>query len=469
MRTGFTLMELIVVIFIVSLIAGIFVSIYYTVTNSKLAEYTREEMDDIESALLDFYRDIGQFPKDTNNVAVDFLDLERKPSTSDRFYGTSALKTWRLNHWAGPYIQDKFGDDNYTRDAWGNYYIYNYTYGNNYCTVTSYGPDGASGGGDDIVYTISAVEIDDEKEDNVQDELDVIQKAVTDYFQATGDNPSSIEDLFEWEVLNMHMDESSWSGGTESVIDSSGMGNNGTPYLGANTTSGLVGRAGSFLGIQDRVIIDDASSLDIQNELTIECWIQITVNHSNSWCTMIRKNNAYGLEWGDAGTNRPAFIIWKGGGGSVRLDGSAVSLNEWHYLAATYDGSEMRLYIDGNLDNTLSTSGQIATSSATLNLGAWVLEWYRGLIDELKIYRLALPEDEILRHYENPGYPRSYFDLHDYTYKYDEWETEYQFRTATVSGTTYRFFYSCGPDREDDSGKDDDILPRGLEWLRSSL
>ncbi|OQX82996.1 MAG: hypothetical protein B6D53_03380 [Candidatus Omnitrophica bacterium 4484_49] len=184
---------------------------------------------------------------------------------------------------------------------------------------------------------------------------------------------------------------------------------------------------------------------------------------------MIRKNNAYGLEWGDAGTNRPAFIIWKAGGGSVRLDGSAVSLNEWHYLAATYDGSEMRLYIDGNLDNTLSTSGQIATSSATLNLGAWVLEWYRGLIDELKIYRLALPEDEILRHYENPGYPRSYFDLHDYAYKYDEWETEYKFRTATVSGTTYRFFYSCGPDREDDSGKDDDILPRGLEWLRSSL
>ena len=350
MRTGFTLMELIVVIFIVSLIAGVFVSIYYTVTNSKLAEYTREEMDNIESALLDFYRDIGQFPEDTNNVAVDFLDLERKPSTSDRFYGTSALKTWRLNHWDGPYIQDKFGDDNYTRDAWGNYYIYNYTYGNNYCTVTSYGPDGASGGGDDIVYTISAVEIDDEKEDNVQDELDVIQKAVTDYFQATGDNPSSIENLFEWEVLNMHMDESSWSGGTESVIDSSGMGNNGTPYLGANTTSGLVGRAGSFLGIQDRVIIDDASSLDIQNELTIECWIQITVNHPNSGCTMIRKNNAYGLEWGDAGTNRPAFIIWKAGGGSVRLDGSAVSLNEWHYLAATYDGSEMRLYIDGNLD-----------------------------------------------------------------------------------------------------------------------
>jgi hypothetical protein len=350
------------------------------------------------------------------------------------------------------------------RDAWNNLFVYDYTYGNSYCTVTSYGPNGVAGGGDDITMTVDATDIIREKIKNVQDELDIIKKALNDFIQATGNIPNSIADLFEWEVLNMHMDEDSWANAVpDEVKDSSGLGNHGTVYFWANTTDGLVGRAGDFRGIEERVIVQDAPSLDIRDQITIECWVNLNINHSSALNTMIRKNNAYALEWGDAGTNRPAFLLWWAGGGYTRLDGPAIPRDEWHYLVARYDGSQMQIYIDGELAASTSASGQIRQSTANLNIGAWILEWYNGLIDELRIYRFALSPEEIHRHYENPGYPRNYYDLHDYGLMYDEWESEYDLGFATVGGKPVCYFYSYGPDRENDNGLDDDILPRGIE------
>lgn len=461
-------MELIVVIFIVSIIAGVFVSIYYTVTNSKLAEYTREEMDDIESALLDFYQDLGQFPKDTNDLAVDFLDLERDPSTTDRYYGSTDLKTWRLNHWNGPYIQDKFEDEGYMQDAWGNYYIYDYTYGDNYCTVTSYGPDGESGGDDDIEYTISAVEIDEEKKENVQDELDIIQKALTDYIRATGENPSSIDDLFEWEVLNLHMDESSWSGTSGEVKDYSGDGNHGTANGGATTTAGKVGNAGNFDGVDDYVDCGNVTEFNSSNPFSMSVWIKTTQSTDGQ---IVDRGVSHVAELQLESSGQVHFWVEDASDADKYVKTNVVNDGEWHHIVGVYDGTYIKVYQDGILIQSLDITGfSIYYNSADhVYIGYGDTGYFSGTIDEVRIYTVALSEEEIYRHYENPGYPRSYFDLHDDAYKYDEWETEYKFRTATVSGTTYNFFYSCGPDLEDDLGKDDDILPRGLEWLKSSL
>ena len=72
-------------------------------------------------------------------------------------------------------------------------------------------------------------------------------------------------------------------------------------------------------------------------------------------------------------------------------------LNTWTHLATTYDGSALRLYVNGTQVATLAATGSIVTSTGALKLGGNALwgEWYSGLIDELRVYNRALTPAEI--------------------------------------------------------------------------
>lgn len=63
----------------------------------------------------------------------------------------------------------------------------------------------------------------------------------------------------------------------------------------------------------------------------------------------------------DSPTYDPARLL--SAGGVLRLD-------VWHHLAATYDGAELRLYVDGALAATRSAAGPVAAASSPFRLGA---------------------------------------------------------------------------------------------------
>jgi hypothetical protein len=70
----------------------------------------------------------------------------------------------------------------------------------------------------------------------------------------------------------------------------------------------------------------------------------------------------------------------------------------WHHLAATYDGSKLRLYVDGVLDDSLAQPGiSIATSGGTFSLGARPAgeNQFDGLIDEVRVWARARTQAEI--------------------------------------------------------------------------
>jgi hydrogenase maturation factor HypE len=107
---------------------------------------------------------------------------------------------------------------------------------------------------------------------------------------------------------------------------------------------------------------------------------------------------SYGL-YGYASSGRPPGIYGNTGGQDVgAAGGSALPLNVWSHLAGSYDGSTLRLYVNGVQVATQALTGSLVTSSGALRIGGnsvWG-EYFSGLVDEVRVYNRALSPAEIL-------------------------------------------------------------------------
>ena len=72
---------------------------------------------------------------------------------------------------------------------------------------------------------------------------------------------------------------------------------------------------------------------------------------------------------------------------------AALPANTWSYLAETYDGSTLRLYVNGTQVASTAHTGTIATSTNPLQIGGDSIygQFFAGLIDEVRVYNVALP------------------------------------------------------------------------------
>jgi hypothetical protein len=86
---------------------------------------------------------------------------------------------------------------------------------------------------------------------------------------------------------------------------------------------------------------------------------------------------------------------------------STVSLDQWNHVAVTVDGSQIKIYINGTLDKTIDSTGDIITNSyydlgiaATAAVEGVFEDFFHGLIDEVRIYNRALSATEVQEHYQ---------------------------------------------------------------------
>ncbi len=91
----------------------------------------------------------------------------------------------------------------------------------------------------------------------------------------------------------------------------------------------------------------------------------------------------------------------------VRYENSIVTLStSWHYIAVTFDGSRIKVYVDGALEKDVNAPGTITKIDDSLFIGTTGSglspnsNWYYGLIDEVRIYNRALSAEEIKAIYE---------------------------------------------------------------------
>ena len=185
-------------------------------------------------------------------------------------------------------------------------------------------------------------------------------------------------------------------GSGTTVTDASGTGNNGTT---ANTTwaAGKNGGALSFNGTSSRVTIPDSASLHLTTAMTLEAWVDKTATNAG-WRDVIYKgDDNYYLSASSASNNRPAGGGIIGGTYSEAYATATPATNTWVHLALTYDGSAVRLFVNGAQVASTATTGNIATSTNPLSIGSDPIygQYFQGLIDDVRVYNVALSAAQI--------------------------------------------------------------------------
>ena len=164
----------------------------------------------------------------------------------------------------------------------------------------------------------------------------------------------------------------------------------------------LSGEAGGW------VEVPDDPSLDITDEITLMCWVY-PKQFTAEWFRIIVKTWAgdtapwmvYGFYEQGGSNGKTGFIISVNKGQEKRCgNGPSPQLQKdaWTHLAATYDGSVMKLYYDGEVKVETAASGKIDKNDVPVSIGRiakGIANTTIGLIDDVAIWNVALSDDEV--------------------------------------------------------------------------
>ena len=139
-----------------------------------------------------------------------------------------------------------------------------------------------------------------------------------------------------------------------------------------------------FNGTTAHVRVPDTASLRIPTNLTIEAWIKPT--SVSSYRAIAGKNNyEIGVE-PTTGGFKAAFYTAVGGSWRGAVSGQ-LGLNQWYHIAGTYDGTTMRLFVNGSQVATKAATGNIDTLAKPFYIGTVEVagDFFAGAIDEVRV------------------------------------------------------------------------------------
>jgi len=201
-----------------------------------------------------------------------------------------------------------------------------------------------------------------------------------------------------------------------------GNANDVTPYanngvIGGNPVFEAAGHANGgaqalkFDGVQDSVLAPNAVQL-ISDFATIGFWVRVDdvtpglaeayildFGHwSQRWKISIPQHTRIVFTTNSKTTQIPNYIV-----DMDSKDGNELVKGFWWHVVMTHDGLENKIYINGELANTVSAPGKLNSTNLPLCMGSNPVEggqYFTGALDELKLYNKALTAQEALDLYQ---------------------------------------------------------------------
>ncbi|MFD4994026.1 LamG-like jellyroll fold domain-containing protein [Cellulosimicrobium cellulans] len=182
--------------------------------------------------------------------------------------------------------------------------------------------------------------------------------------------------------------------------DSSGRDLDGTLSGGTTWVDGAIGQAVRFDGTSGRVTVPDAAALDVSSALTVSAWVR---SERAATQYVVKKAEGYdvdGYELAIASTGRPFFRVNQASSANAyRADaGAALPIDgTWVHLVGTFDGSRVRLYVDGVEAASVPGPASVGTNALPLVVGDQPAGGYplRGAVDDVRLYDRALTAQQV--------------------------------------------------------------------------
>jgi len=190
----------------------------------------------------------------------------------------------------------------------------------------------------------------------------------------------------------------------DTMNDSSGNSHSGTLVGGPEwqPDGGKVGGALAFDGVDDYVDCGSHEDLNLTNAVSISAWIKLADPAQDQKIAGNQDNRNGGFKLGIY-ENKPEMEIRDSGN---RLStnrfiegGTDFEPDTWYHIVGIYSqGASIKTYVNGKLDREMTSPGILAPSTGALKIGCEPFldsYWFKGLMDDLRIYSYPLAETEV--------------------------------------------------------------------------
>ena len=185
--------------------------------------------------------------------------------------------------------------------------------------------------------------------------------------------------------------------------DSSGKGNDGKINGATWANKGTFGKALEFDGTDDWVEVPDAPNLNPTKAMSMGCWVIITGNVGQHRDIISKDGESSERQYliTASDINKFRAHIWTPDGVARHFDGkTSVELNTWYHIAQTYDGSVLKLYVNGQEDDSRDFPGGIIVTKQPVRIGGGANPGAAalhtpGTIDEVAIFNVVLEKEDI--------------------------------------------------------------------------
>ena len=199
-------------------------------------------------------------------------------------------------------------------------------------------------------------------------------------------------------VALWHMEETGTTTGTYLYDETAN--NNDATTTGTTIVDGIFGKARKFNGTSDKVSNNPPASLPSgANARTIEAWAKAdSFGGGNTYIYSYGHNSCQGSDTFALGVTSAGKAYFAGCVDDI-TGNATLSTNQWYHFATTYDGTTVKMYVNGVLDNSAAKTLNTTVISSYIGAFTGGTSYFNGVIDEVRVLNRVLSPDEIAETY----------------------------------------------------------------------